>query len=182
MSSLSVQDQIYFRNLVRQARITFELLRGILLRDDERAEVLGLTGVPGFGAVDRRRVRADLRAAALMGDRDLWLNRDCRIVGPFPRISVGDAFFFRMELCVLGLHGQVQAWIDFVKARQSSSGEPIATSIIVSGGYEDDDDRGDVLVYTGHGGRGPNLHKHCVDQKFEGGNLALERIAWPLWY
>ncbi|EEE50563.1 hypothetical protein OsJ_30705 [Oryza sativa Japonica Group] len=43
-------DQIYFRNLVRQARITFELLRGILLRDDERAEVLGLTGVAGFGA------------------------------------------------------------------------------------------------------------------------------------
>jgi len=45
----------------------------------------------------------------------------------------------------------------------------------VSGGYEDDDDRGEVLVYTGHGGRDPNLHKHCVDQKLEGGNLALER-------
>lgn len=175
VSSLSVQDQIYFRDLVRRARITFESLRGILLRDDERAEVLGLTGVPGFGAVDRRRVRADLRAAALMGDRDLWLNRDRRIVGPIPGISVGDAFFFRMELCVLGLHGQVQAGIDFVTAGQSSSGEPIATSIIVSGGYEDDDDRGDVLVYTGHGGRDPNLHKHCVDQKLEGGNLALER-------
>uniref|UniRef100_A0A0E0LJW1 SET domain-containing protein n=1 Tax=Oryza punctata TaxID=4537 RepID=A0A0E0LJW1_ORYPU len=175
VSSLSVQDQIYFRDLVRRARITFESLRGILLRDDERAEVLGLTGVAGFGAVDRRRVRADLRAAALMGDRDLWLNRDRRIVGPIPGISVGDAFFFRMELCVLGIHGQVQAGIDFVTAGQSSSGEPIATSIIVSGGYEDDDDRGDVLVYTGHGGRDPNLHKHCVDQKLEGGNLALER-------
>ncbi|KAF0908954.1 hypothetical protein E2562_030250 [Oryza meyeriana var. granulata] len=175
VSSLSVRDQIYFRDLVRRARITFESLRAMLLRDDERAEALGLTGVGGFGAVDRRRVRADLRAAALMGDRDLWLNRDRRIVGPIPGISVGDAFFFRMELCVLGLHGQVQAGIDFVTAGQSSSGEPIATSIIVSGGYEDDDDRGDVLVYTGHGGRDPNLHKHCIDQKLEGGNLALER-------
>jgi len=92
-----------------------------------------------------------------------------------PGISVGDAFFFRMELCVLGLHGQVQAGIDYVSAGRSASGEPIATSIIVSGGYEDDDDHGDVLVYTGHGGRDPNLHKHCVDQKLEGGNLALER-------
>lgn len=176
VSSLGVQDQIYFRDLVRRARITFECLRGLLLRDDERAESLGLAGVAGFGvARDRRRVRADLRAAALMADHDLWLNRDRRIVGPMPGISVGDAFFFRMELCVLGLHGQVQAGIDYVSAGRSASGEPIATSIIVSGGYEDDDDHGDVLVYTGHGGRDPNLHKHCVDQKLEGGNLALER-------
>lgn len=176
VSSLGVQDQIYFRDLVRRARITFECLRGQLLRDDERAESLGLTGVAGFGvARDRRRVRADLRAAAIMADHDLWLNRDRRIVGPMPGISVGDAFFFRMELCVLGLHGQVQAGIDYVSAGRSASGEPIATSIIVSGGYEDDDDHGDVLVYTGHGGRDPNLHKHCVDQKLEGGNLALER-------
>ncbi|XP_062189383.1 histone-lysine N-methyltransferase family member SUVH2-like [Phragmites australis] len=171
VSSLGVRDQIYFRDLVRRARITFECLRGLLLRDDERAEALGLPGVGG----DRRRVRADLRAAALMGDHDLWLNRDRRIVGPIPGISVGDAFFFRMELCVLGLHGQVQAGIDYVTAGRSASGEPIATSIIVSGGYEDDDDRGDILVYTGHGGRDPNLHKHCIDQKLEGGNLALER-------
>ncbi|OEL22054.1 Histone-lysine N-methyltransferase family member SUVH9 [Dichanthelium oligosanthes] len=142
VSSLGVPDQIYFRNLVRRARITFECLRGLLLRDDERAESLGLAGVAGYGG-DRRRVRADLRAAALMADHDLWLNRDRRIVGPMPGISVGDAFFYRMELCVLGLHGQVQAGIDYVTAGRSASGEPIATSIIVSGGYEDDDDRGD---------------------------------------
>nr|CAB3452727.1 unnamed protein product [Digitaria exilis] len=155
VSSLGVRDQIYFRDLVRRARITFECLRVLLLTDDERAESLGLPGVAGFGGGgrDRRRVRADLRAAALMADHDLWLNRDRRIVGPMPGISVGDAFFYRMELCVLGLHGQVQAGIDYVTAGQSASGEPIATSIIVSGGYEDDDDRGDVLVYTGHGGR-----------------------------
>ncbi|KAK3126903.1 hypothetical protein QOZ80_7AG0564900 [Eleusine coracana subsp. coracana] len=172
VSSLGVRDQIYFRDLVRRARITFECLRGLLLRDDDRAETLGLTGVVNG---DRRRVRADLRAAALMADHDLWLNRDRRIVGPIPGISVGDAFFFRMELCVLGVHGQVQAGIDYVSAGQSASGEPIATSIIVSGGYEDDEDRGDILVYTGHGGRDPNLHKHCIDQKLQGGNLALER-------
>ena len=58
-----------------------------------------------------------------------------------------------MELCVVSLHGQAQAGIDYVPASQSSNGEPIATSIIVSGGYEDDEDAGDVIVYTGQGGQ-----------------------------
>jgi [histone H3]-lysine9 N-trimethyltransferase EHMT len=41
--------------------------------------------------------------------------------------------------------------------------------------YEDNDDKGDVLTYTGHGGRDPHQHKQRVDQKLEGGNLALKR-------
>ncbi|KAM4105916.1 hypothetical protein ACB094_04G028100 [Castanea mollissima] len=57
-----------------------------------------------------------------------------------------------MELCVVGLHGQAQAGIDYVPASQSSNGKPIATSIIVSGGYEDDEDVEDVIVYTSQGG------------------------------
>nr|CAD1844041.1 unnamed protein product [Ananas comosus var. bracteatus] len=166
VSSLGVRDQIYFRDLVRRARITYESLRSLLIREEEKADALGLLG---------RRTRADLRAAALMANRELWLNRDKRIIGTIPGIGVGDAFFFRMELCVLGLHGQVQAGIDYVSASRSASGEPVATSIIVSGGYEDDDDKGDVLIYTGHGGRDQKLNKHCVDQRLEGGNLALER-------
>ncbi|XP_072985425.1 histone-lysine N-methyltransferase family member SUVH2-like [Typha latifolia] len=166
VSSLNPRDQIYFRDLVRRARITYECLRTLLMKEEDKAETLGLL---------TRRTRADLRAAALMADRELWLNRDKRIIGSIPGIGVGDAFFFRMELCVLGLHGQVQAGIDYVSATRSASGEPIATSIIVSGGYEDDDDKGDMLIYTGHGGRDRNLNKHCIDQKLEGGNLALER-------
>jgi euchromatic histone-lysine N-methyltransferase len=37
---------------------------------------------------------------------------------------------------------------------RSSNGEPIATSVIVSGGYEDDMelDNSVVIFYTGHGG------------------------------
>ncbi|XP_072960121.1 histone-lysine N-methyltransferase family member SUVH2-like [Typha angustifolia] len=166
VSSLNPRDQIYFRDLVRRARITYECLRTLLMKEEDKAETLGLL---------TRRTRADLRAAALMADRELWLNRDKRIIGSIPGIGVGDAFFFRMELCVLGLHGQVQAGIDYVSATRSASGEPVATSIIVSGGYEDDDDKGDMLIYTGHGGRDRNLNKHCIDQKLEGGNLALER-------
>lgn len=166
VSSLNEQDQIYFRDLVRRTRITFESLRILIIRDEARGEGLGVFG---------RRSRADLKAAALMTDRGLWLNRDKRIIGSIPGIFVGDVYFFRMELCVIGLHGQVQAGIDYVPASRSSSGEPIATSIIVSGGYEDDDDGGEVLIYTGHGGRDRNLHRMCDGQKLEGGNLGLER-------
>ncbi|KAH0463699.1 hypothetical protein IEQ34_008281 [Dendrobium chrysotoxum] len=166
VSSLSEQDQIYFRDLVRRTRITFESLRVLIIRDEARGEGLGAFG---------KRSRADLKTAALMTDRGLWLNRDKRIIGSIPGIFVGDVYFFRMELCVIGLHGQVQAGIDYVPASRSSSGEPIATSIIVSGGYEDDDDGGDVLIYTGHGGRDRNLHKMRDGQKLEGGNLGLER-------
>ncbi|PKA66466.1 putative histone-lysine N-methyltransferase, H3 lysine-9 specific SUVH9 [Apostasia shenzhenica] len=165
VSSLSEHDQIYFRDLVRRARITFESLRVLIIRDEARGQGLGAFG---------RRSRADLKAAAIMTNRALWLNRDKRIIGSIPGICVGDVYFFRMELCVIGLHGQVQAGIDYVPASRSSSGEPIATSIIVSGGYEDDDDGGDALIYTGHGGR-DHLHKMCTSQKLRGGNLALER-------
>ncbi|KAL0376847.1 UNVERIFIED_CONTAM: Histone-lysine N-methyltransferase family member SUVH9 [Sesamum calycinum] len=91
-----------------------------------------------------------------MREHGLWLNRDKRVVGDIPGVSIGDVFFFRMELCVIGLHGQAQAGIDYVPSSQSSNGEPIATSIIVSGGYEDDEDAGDVIVYTGHGGQDKN--------------------------
>ncbi|XP_020600139.1 histone-lysine N-methyltransferase family member SUVH9-like [Phalaenopsis equestris] len=166
VSSLGEQDQIYFRDLVRRTRITFESLRVLIIRDEAKGEGLGAFG---------KRSRADLKTAALMTDRGLWLNRDKRIIGSIPGIFVGDVYFFRMELCVIGLHGQVQAGIDYVPASRSSNGEPIATSIIVSGGYEDDDDGGDVLIYTGHGGRDRNLHKMCDAQKLEGGNLGLER-------
>ncbi|PQP92216.1 histone-lysine N-methyltransferase family member SUVH9-like [Prunus yedoensis var. nudiflora] len=125
---------------------------------------------PGLG----RRARGDLRAASVLRDRGLWLNRDKRIVGSIPGVYVGDIFFFRMELCVVGLHGQVQAGIDYLPASQSSNHEPIATSIIVSGGYEDDEDAGDVIIYTGHGGQ-DKFNRQCAHQKLEGGNLALER-------
>nr|CAD1840891.1 unnamed protein product [Ananas comosus var. bracteatus] len=137
----------------------------------EAAGAAGARGVPG------RRRRPDLIAAKTMTDRGLWLHRDRRIVGPIPGVAVGDVFLYRAELCVLGVHGAVQAGIDFVPASQVPEGEPIAVSIVSSGGYQDDEDAADdVLVYTGSGGRvGRNSVWHSADQKLERGNLALER-------
>ncbi|XP_045833264.1 histone-lysine N-methyltransferase family member SUVH9-like isoform X1 [Trifolium pratense] len=125
----------------------------------------------------RNRIRGDMRAAALMRKRELWLYRDKRIVGPIPGVYVGDVFLFRMELCVVGLHMQIQAGIDYLPKSRCSNGEPIATSVIVSGGYEDDMELndGDVIIYTGHGGQEKNSSRQICDQKLVGGNLALER-------
>ncbi|GAB2221457.1 hypothetical protein Droror1_Dr00012636 [Drosera rotundifolia] len=165
VTNLSVEDQRYFRDVVRKTRMLYDSLR-IYSMEEERRQG-GAAAVGGRG-------RSDLKAAAIMRDHGLWLNRDKRIVGSIPGVYIGDLFFFRMELCVVGLHGQPQAGIDYVPSSQSSNGEPIATSVIVSGGYEDDEDSGDKIVYTGHGGRDV-FNRQCCHQKLEGGNLALER-------
>ncbi|KAG6395259.1 hypothetical protein SASPL_145900 [Salvia splendens] len=165
ITDLKAEDELYFRDTVRKTRMLFESLRIFaIVEDEKRRDTLGAN----------RRTRGDLKAAAIMRERGLWINRDKRIVGSMPGVLVGDAFFFRMELCVIGLHGQAQAGIDYVPSSQSSNGEPIATSIIVSGGYEDDEDSGDVIVYTGHGGQ-DNHGRQVMHQKLECGNLALER-------
>ncbi|KAG9447700.1 hypothetical protein H6P81_013828 [Aristolochia fimbriata] len=172
-TGLSLAEERYFRELVRKTRVLYESLRIFLIREEER----GGTG-EALGLPPNARKRADMKAAAAMLQRGLWLNRDKRIVGTIPGVYVGDQFFFRMEMCVVGLHGQVQAGIDYVGAARSPNREPIATSIIVSGGYEDDDDAGEVLIYTGHGGKERHVMRHCVNQKLEGGNLALERSRY----
>ncbi|CAO2832006.1 unnamed protein product [Amaranthus hypochondriacus] len=164
VTNLSGEDQNYFRDIVRRTRMLYDALRIFAVAEEEKRSG------PGGG----RRARGDLRASTLMRDRGLWLNMDKRVVGSIPGVYVGDLFYFRMELCVLGIHGQVQAGIDYLPSSMSSNGEPIATSIIVSGGYEDDEDAGDVLIYTGHGGL-DKLHRMCNHQRLEGGNLALER-------
>ncbi|KHM99040.1 Putative histone-lysine N-methyltransferase, H3 lysine-9 specific SUVH9 [Glycine soja] len=127
-----------------------------------------------FAKPPQNETTIDLRASAVMRNCGLWLNRDKRIVGAIPGVCIGDVFLYRMELCVVGLHGQPQAGIDYLPASMSSNGEPIATSVIVSGGYEDDVDEGDVIIYSGHGGQDKHS-RQVFHQKLEGGNLAMER-------
>src|SRR3954447_18590718 len=65
-----------------------------------------------------------------------------------------------------GAHRPLQAGISGAAAEG-------ADSIVVSGGYEDDEDYGDVIVYTGHGGNDPATARQVADQRLERGNLAL---------
>ena len=91
-----------------------------------------------------------------------------RVFGSIPDIEVGSWFANRAELAETGVHRPRQAGI-------SGSGSEGADSIVVSGGYEDDRDMGDVIIYTGHGGNDPASGLQIADQKFEVGNLALDK-------
>ncbi|KAK4354873.1 hypothetical protein RND71_027067 [Anisodus tanguticus] len=168
VTDLKPEDDRYFRDLVRKTRMLYDSLRVLAILEDEiNQQHLG-------GPTRHTRSRGDLKASQMMREHGLWLNRDKRTVGAIPGVIVGDLFLYRMELCVVGLHGTPQAGIDYLPANRSSNGEPIATSVIASGGYEDDEDAGDVIIYTGQGGQDKNS-RQVVHQKLEGGNLALER-------
>lgn len=121
-------------------------------------------------------------AATVMRNCGLWLFTDKRVIGALPGIEIGDMFSYRVEMCVLGLHvglyGHRQAPIDFMPACRTSNWNPIATSIVVYGGYEDNSDEGNVITYLGHGGQDKHF-RQIAHQKMEGGNLAL---AWSMHY
>lgn len=87
-------------------------------------------------------------------------------IGVIEGIEPGEAFASRRELYDLGIHRALQAGI----VGRSDEG---AESIVLSGGYVDDHDDGDVIIYTGEGGRDPNSGRQVSDQEFVRGNKAL---------
>lgn len=89
-----------------------------------------------------------------------------RIFGDIPGYPEGSTFVSREELSRAGVHKPIQAGT-------SGSQYEGADSIVLSGGYEDDADDGDVIVYTGHGGRDSVTGKQVSDQALTRGNLAL---------
>ncbi|OIV90016.1 hypothetical protein TanjilG_00317 [Lupinus angustifolius] len=116
--------------------------------------------------------RPDLKAGALMLTKGIRANSK-KSIGVVLGVEIGDIFFFRIELCLVGLHAPSMAGIDYIGTKTSQEEEPLAVSIVSSGGYEDNVEDGDVLIYTGQGG--VNKDKGASDQKLERGNLALEK-------
>jgi len=92
---------------------------------------------------------------------------DVRVFGEVTGVAPGAAYSTRLELRAAGVHLPLQAGI-------SGAEDEGADSIVVSGGYKDDADFGNVIIYTGHGGRDKN-GKHITDQSLTKGNLALAR-------
>ena len=90
-----------------------------------------------------------------------------RIFGEITGVTEGTLFSSYAELNQVKVHTQTQAGI-------SGSQLEGADSIVVSGGYEDDQDFGDEIVYTGHGGRDLS-GKQIADQTLTRGNLALAK-------
>lgn len=89
-----------------------------------------------------------------------------RVFGGISGYPEGTLFESRIALSRAGVHRPTQAGI-------SGSGTEGADSIVLSGGYEDDRDFGDIVIYTGHGGRDPHTRQQVSDQLLIGGNMAL---------
>lgn len=88
--------------------------------------------------------------------------------GHIPGITPGHEFANRLDLWGAGVHRQTQAGIS---ARQGQGAE----SIVLSGGYEDDEDLGDIIIYTGRGGRSADSQQQVADQTLTGANQELAR-------
>lgn len=71
-----------------------------------------------------------LVAASILRDRHTWLNTVKRL-GSIPGVEVGDEFQYRAELCIIGLHHQIEKGIDYME----KDGMKLATSIVSSGRY-----------------------------------------------
>lgn len=91
-----------------------------------------------------------------------------RHFGHVPGHPPGTWYASRRELHAAGVHRPLQAGI-------SGSQDDGANSIVLSGGYEDDDDRGDVIYYTGQGGRDAGTGTQTKHQPLNRGNLALAK-------
>lgn len=86
--------------------------------------------------------------------------------GEVPGYPEGSTFPRRADAQRAGVHRPGQAGICGTKPFG-------AESIVVSGGYEDDEDLGDLIVYTGHGGQ-DERKRQVEDQTFDhSGNAAL---------
>ena len=89
--------------------------------------------------------------------------------GELPDVEIGQVFSDREECRLAGVHRA-----DIAGITGYGGGQP-AESIVVSGGYEDDEDHGDLIIYTGDGGRDPNTGKQIRDQELIRGNAGLWR-------
>jgi len=89
------------------------------------------------------------------------------VFGEIPGINEGDWFEGRKEMMSSGFHRKWGSGID-------GNGKEGTAAIVLSGGYEDDLDEGDLIIYTGAGGNDPNSGKQIADQTWSNpGNAGL---------
>lgn len=106
--------------------------------------------------------------------------RNPNVYGEIPGFPVGSTFVNRIECSEAGVHGP---WRAGIHGNQHDG----AFSVVLSGGYEDDEDDGNTIIYTGQGGRdtkGSKLDQmegktfwagpQSADQEWARGNKALK--------
>ncbi len=87
-------------------------------------------------------------------------------IGHIDGYPEGTLFLTRADLNASGVHRPPMAGICGTEHHG-------AESILLSGGYEDDEDSGDSILYTGQGGNDPLTKKQFADQALTRGNAAL---------
>lgn len=80
-----------------------------------------------------------------------------RRFGHLPEVPVGTWFANRQGACDAGVHRQTVGGI-------VGTAKYGAESIVLSGGYEDDEDHGAFVIYTGQGGQDPTTKRQIADQ------------------
>ncbi|MFB7045140.1 YDG/SRA domain-containing protein [Streptomyces microflavus] len=88
------------------------------------------------------------------------------MIGEVPNTQVGQTFSSRWLAHESGIHRPPQGGICGTKKYG-------AESIVVSGGYKDDEDYGDVIIYTGHGGQDSSKNQVSDQTLDDPGNAAL---------
>eukprot|EP00884_Botryococcus_braunii_P000568 jgi/Botrbrau1/10511/Bobra.0133s0111.1 len=155
----------------------FDILRRMVVMEDERAE--SMKGCNASGKAISRR--PDVKARTYMEENGMCINHEERPLGHVPGIPVGHKCFLRAEAACLGLHFVPVAGIDTHKiliAKNFTKGKQevvtVARSIVASGCYQDNEDKGDELIYTGEGGNDLLGNKlQFKDQLLKAGNKAL---------
>lgn len=97
---------------------------------------------------------------------ELGLGESWDNYGPVPGVKIGDWFPKRVDAQRAKVHRPGQAGI-------CGTPELGCESIAIVGGYEDDIDNGDLIIYTGKGGRDPKTRRQIADQELVEGNAAL---------
>ena len=91
-----------------------------------------------------------------------------RVFGSIEGVAIGEVYKTREELRKAGIHKPLQGGI-------SGSSSEGAESIVLSGGYPDDQFSDDSILYTGSGKRDDRTGRLIEDQKLFGGNKALAK-------
>jgi putative restriction endonuclease len=87
-------------------------------------------------------------------------------IGEINEVRIGTLYKSREEVRLAKLHRPPMAGISYIT-------DGPAESIVISGGYDDDEDFGDSIIYTGQGGQDSPGGKQIKDQEVTRGNRAL---------
>ena len=148
-------------------------VKNIEMSYEEFNEVVGYKSnniIQGFTVMDEPKSEKFLD---YLGATDLAVKKVTPIAaigkdsfGQIPGFPEGSTFESRDEVRMAGLHSKPVDGISCI------FGNP-ADAIVLSGGYIDDKDEGDYILYTGQGGQDPKTKKQVRDQVLEKGNLGL---------